>query len=32
MKPPSPSNVVPWVGVTLRAGETAHVDVPNVCT
>jgi hypothetical protein len=29
MQPPPPSNVVPWVGVTLHAGETDPVDVPN---
>jgi hypothetical protein len=28
---PPPSNVVPRVGVTLHAGETDHVDVPNAC-
>jgi hypothetical protein len=28
---PPPANVVPFKEVTLSAGETQYVDIPNVC-
>lgn len=28
---PPPANVRPWVSVVIEEGETAHVDIPNMC-
>jgi len=28
---PAPGNIEPWVSVTVHTGQTAHVDVPNLC-
>ena len=27
----APTQGIPWVGVTIHAGETAAVDVPGTC-
>jgi hypothetical protein len=28
---PGPANIEQWVSVTVRAGQTQHVDIPNTC-
>ncbi len=28
---PPPANIEPWVSVTVHAGQTQHVDIPNSC-
>ena len=28
---PPPANIEPWVSVTIHAGQTQYVDIPNAC-
>jgi hypothetical protein len=28
---PPPANIEQWTAVTVRAGQTEHVDIPNTC-
>jgi len=28
---PAPANVTPFIAITVRAGVTQHVDIPNMC-
>ena len=28
---PPPANIEPWAAVTVHAGQTEHIDIPNSC-
>ena len=28
---PEPRTIAPWVSVTVPAGQTEHIDIPNLC-
>jgi hypothetical protein len=28
---PVPRTIAPWVSVTVHAGQTEHIDIPNLC-